>query len=98
MNDLHGAVPVAVESVRQVLLNLLINACAATPVGGIVRLRARATQSALIIEIGDQGPGLPDDLAKHLVGHADEAPRTLAVVSDFGSCAVLLRTKAAKYG
>jgi signal transduction histidine kinase len=74
VNDLHGSVPVAVESVRQVLLNLLINACAATPVGGMVRFRACATQSALRIEIGDQGPGLPDDLAKHLVGHAVEAP------------------------
>ena len=32
-------------------------------------------ESALIVEVGDQGSGLPDDLAKHLVGHADEAPR-----------------------
>ena len=28
------------------------------------------------IEVGDQGPGLPDDLAKYLVGHSDEAPGT----------------------
>ena len=68
------AVPVAVESVRQVILNLLINACAATPAGGIVRLRAFATPGALTIEIGDQGRGLPDDLAKYLVGRSDEAP------------------------
>ena len=27
-----------------------------------------------MIEVGDQGPGLPDDLAKYLVGHSDEAP------------------------
>jgi len=75
VNDLHGAVPVAVESVRQVILNLLINACAATAAERTVHLRARVTQSALIVEVGDQGPGLPDDLARHLVGHADEAPR-----------------------
>ena len=43
VNDLHGASPVAIESVRQVVLNLLINACAATPAGGTVHLRARAS-------------------------------------------------------
>jgi len=75
VNDLHDAVPVAVESVRQVILNLLINACVATCAEGTVHLRARATESALIVEVGDEGPGLPDDLAKYLVGHADEAPR-----------------------
>jgi signal transduction histidine kinase len=75
VNDLHDAVPVAVESVRQVILNLLINACAATPADGTVYLRTRLTESALIVEVGDQGSGLPEDLAQHLVGHADEAPR-----------------------
>ena len=35
----------------------------------------RAPQnSALMIEVGDQGPGLPDDLAQYLVGHSEEAP------------------------
>ena len=74
-NDLLSAVPVAVESVRQTILNLLINACAATPAKGTVHLRARVTESALIVEVGDQGPGLPHELANQLVGHADEVPR-----------------------
>jgi signal transduction histidine kinase len=65
---------VDVESVRQVILNLLINACAATPAGGAVHLRTRATERALAIEIGDQGPGLPEDLAKYLVGGSNESP------------------------
>jgi len=34
MNEIHGKLPVAVGSVRQATLNLLINACAATPAGG----------------------------------------------------------------
>jgi two-component system, OmpR family, sensor kinase len=76
INDLRGVSSVAVESVRQVVLNLLINACAATPVGGTIHLRACATETALTIEVGDQGPGLPDDLAKYLVGHSDEARGT----------------------
>ena len=73
VNDLQSAVPVDVESVRQVVLNLLINACAATPADGTVHLRALATESRLTIEVGDQGPGLHDDLAKYLVGRSDEA-------------------------
>ena len=83
VNDLHGASAVTVESVRQVTLNLLINACAATPVGGIVYLRARATDSEVTIDVGDQGPGLSDEIASYLVGSSDESahrstrPRTL---------------------
>ncbi len=73
-NDMHGLLPVAGESVRQATLNLLINACAATPTGGVVQLRAHATDSALTIDIGDQGPGLPADRAEYLVGSCDEAP------------------------
>jgi two-component system, OmpR family, sensor kinase len=75
VNDLHGVSAVTVESVRQVTLNLLINACAATPVGGIVYLRAQATDSELTIDVGDQGPGLSDEIASYLVGDSDEAPR-----------------------
>ena len=74
VNDLHGVSAVAVESVRQVTLNLLINACAATLAGGAVHFRARATESWLTIEVGDQGPGLPDDLASYLVGLSQDAP------------------------
>ena len=65
---------VAVESVRQVTLNLLINACAATLAGGAVHFRARATESWLTIEVGDQGPGLPEDLASYLAGLSQDAP------------------------
>ncbi len=74
VNELQGSFPVTGESVRQVILNLLINACAATPEGGAVRLRAYATESALTIEVGDQGAGLPADLAKYLVGQSEDAP------------------------
>ena len=46
-NDTRGSLPVAVESVRQAALNLLINACAACPRGGTVQLRARTKENAL---------------------------------------------------
>jgi signal transduction histidine kinase len=72
MNEIHGKLPVAVGSVRQATLNLLINACAATPAGGVVTLRAIEENYSLMIEVGDEGPGLPAVLAKYLVAEADE--------------------------
>ena len=73
-NDIQGWLPVAVESVRQATLNLLINASAACPNGGIVQLKAHPIGRALVIDVGDQGPGLPDDVAQHLLGHSDGPP------------------------
>ncbi len=54
--------------VRQVLLNLLLNACEATPPGGTVELRARHEDRELICEIADAGPGLDPAQAQRLTG------------------------------
>lgn len=45
---------------RQIVLNLLLNACAASPAGATVRVEARsASEETLVVEIADAGPGLP---------------------------------------
>jgi two-component system OmpR family sensor kinase len=54
--------------VRQVLLNLLLNACAATPRGGVVGLHARILDGELVCEITDQGAGLDPAEAERLSG------------------------------
>lgn len=72
VNQVRGKLPVAVGSMRQATLNLLINACAATPSGGAVKLRAIEENDSLIIEVGDNGPGLPPALARYLVAETDE--------------------------
>jgi signal transduction histidine kinase len=71
-NEVRGKLPVAAGSMRQATLNLLINACAAAPSGGAVKLRAIEGNNSLIIEIGDDGPGLPQALAKYLVAETDD--------------------------
>lgn len=56
------------DGLRQVLLNVLLNAVQATPGGGAVRIAARAIDGARAIElvVDDDGPGLrgrdPEDL------------------------------------
>ena len=49
--------------VRQAILNLLLNASAATPEGGEISFTATDTSDRLTIGIGDEGPGIPADSA-----------------------------------
>ncbi len=56
----HGAGDVAFEAnrIRQVLLNLLVNALKLTPPDGLVTLRSRLGDGTWRLEIEDEGPGL----------------------------------------
>jgi signal transduction histidine kinase len=53
-----GTWPVRAGSVRDLALNLLLNACAATPERGTVELRLDLDGEHLLLLIGDEGPGL----------------------------------------
>jgi signal transduction histidine kinase len=57
--------PLAINgpAVRQITLNLLLNACAASPSGGLVIVTASCSDATLRIAVADEGPGLPDDMA-----------------------------------
>jgi signal transduction histidine kinase len=58
-NQLPPDVPVPAFPVRQMALNLLINACRAVGEGGAVALSASIEAYDLRIEVDDSGPGLP---------------------------------------
>jgi len=47
------------EQIKQVMLNLVINAIQATPPRGNVTLRARMKSSTLALEVEDEGKGIP---------------------------------------
>lgn len=68
-------------ALRQVLLNLLLNACAATQRGGRVALRTRIEGDELICEVADQGSGLDPARAERLTsgGGAAGASRRLGL-------------------
>ena len=58
-NEVPDVIAVQGGAVRQATLNLLLNACAASPVGGTLSFAARLDHGTLIITVEDQGPGLP---------------------------------------
>lgn len=65
----HGEVQsITGGPVRQAVLNLLLNASAATPEGGTLGLAASRTIGHLRVEVLDEGPGMPTESAAMLTG------------------------------
>jgi signal transduction histidine kinase len=63
--ELPTALPpcgIAADALRQVLLNLALNALDVTPNGGDVRIAARVRGTAVEIDVEDRGPGIPPAL------------------------------------
>ncbi len=54
------------ERLRQIVLNLLNNACKFTPRAGKVTLRARQKAACLVIEVEDTGPGIAEEEQQRL--------------------------------
>jgi signal transduction histidine kinase len=50
------------EQVRQALLNLLLNGMQAMPEGGAMRVRLRREQGFAVVEVADEGEGIPPEL------------------------------------
>ncbi|MDP3416927.1 HAMP domain-containing sensor histidine kinase [Falsiroseomonas sp.] len=69
MAALPGAFPVDAPPLRQAVLNLLLNAVAATPAGGRVALEAAVQpDGVLLLAVEDEGPGLPQAARQRLAG------------------------------
>jgi signal transduction histidine kinase len=49
-----------------VLRNLVDNALEATPDGRPVRIRSRMNEQLLVVDVEDNGPGVPDRIRQHL--------------------------------
>lgn len=71
--DLPAAFPTDALRLRQLLLNLLLNAVAATPPGRRVLLEVRQEAAALVLSIEDEAGGLPEEAGRRLSGRAGEA-------------------------
>jgi CheY-like chemotaxis protein len=53
------------ESLREALINVVLNAVDALPKGGMIRLAVRAEKTTAVIEVKDSGVGMSDDVQVH---------------------------------
>ena len=58
-NELPDVLEVDASPIRQIVLNLLLNACHVSPDGGTVTFRASLDGAAITLSVADEGPGLP---------------------------------------
>src|SRR5579872_661042 len=72
-NNLPDTLPVDGLTLRQVSLNLLLNACAATPPEGTVEFSAEESDEAVTVRVHDHGTGLPQHV-RNLLERPDLAP------------------------
>ncbi|CAN5166363.1 hypothetical protein BH10PSE7_BH10PSE7_10430 [soil metagenome] len=65
-NGLETPVNLPAASVRDAILNILLNACEACPEDGMLSLHAQAAGGVATIEIADTGAGLPPHVKEYL--------------------------------
>lgn len=58
----HADVAIAPDALKQVLVNVLRNAREAMPEGGRTNIDIHARHDEVVIEIADEGPGIPDSV------------------------------------
>jgi signal transduction histidine kinase len=54
------------DDIRNIVVNLLINAKDAMPAGGVIRVSGESTAREVVIRVEDQGTGLPADIGERL--------------------------------
>jgi signal transduction histidine kinase/putative methionine-R-sulfoxide reductase with GAF domain len=54
--------PMDPHLLRQVIVNLVVNAAQAMPHGGTLTVRAQVDGAAVVLELGDTGTGIPDEV------------------------------------
>lgn len=76
-SKLEDPFPTSAEAVRQIALNLLLNAIDASPEGSLVGFEATPKEGHLSLQVADSGSGLPDE-ALHVLtdGASANTPQT----------------------
>ena len=70
-NETPPALPVDGSATRQIALNLLLNACEASPKDGKLLFQARVAGRELSLLVQDEGDGVPDEVVAQLKGEQE---------------------------
>jgi signal transduction histidine kinase len=70
-NELSGQVSLPATAVRQIILNLVLNACQASPRDSWTAVSIADTREAVVLEVEDTGAGMPPAALAMLTGTSD---------------------------
>jgi signal transduction histidine kinase len=70
-NELARDVALPATAIRQIILNLVLNACQASPRDSLVSVSIADTPEAVALQVEDTGPGMPPAALAMLIGTAD---------------------------
>lgn len=75
--DEHARIETDADALRQILVNLMLNAVRASPAGGTVTVGMTLDQGtgSVVLHVSDQGPGMPPELVAAIIsGRVDDLP------------------------
>jgi two-component system, OmpR family, sensor kinase len=100
--DSEGALPVDgnPDELHRMVLNLLDNAVRHTPAGSTIELRLRARADEAVVEVADDGPGVPAELRAQIFERfvRGEGPADTAVGGGSGLGLAIVSAVAASHG
>lgn len=73
-NDIPGPLPMPAVPIRQILLNLLLNAIKAAPNGSVIEARVELPHQGLVITVANSGEPIPKDCLERLFGSENLNP------------------------
>jgi signal transduction histidine kinase len=76
--DAHGEISIDPTGVERAIANLVDNAIAHSRCDDAVCLRARARDGALVVEVADEGAGIPPEALEHMFERFWRGPRSRA--------------------
>jgi signal transduction histidine kinase len=88
------------DELHRMILNLLDNAARHTQPGARIELRVRDTDTAAVVEVGDDGPGIPPQLRGQIFDRfvRGEGPADTAVGPGSGLGLAIVRSVASSHG
>ncbi|MGH6816253.1 MAG: sensor histidine kinase [Hyphomicrobiaceae bacterium] len=83
-NELSGEVPLPATAIRQITLNLVLNACQVSPRESQVAVSIRHTPEAVVLAVEDAGPGMPPPAAAKMLTEAVGLPAPIGKGTGLG--------------